>query len=180
MLNVVVMRSQTSARVLVLRFEKAVDVHTQRGQLDIGNAAMKLPPEDEPVSAGWLERFNAVKFTGEELLKYSEKVNEMRDPEGDEDAAIHTTMFAAVKVFGKEPNKAHTATVRMEALTRLMLREPLDPWVLRSAEEGSSMLSRPVFEAAARCVLINIQGEPGFDADAFRVLLVEHARSWEH
>lgn len=166
--------------VLVLRFEREVDVHTQRGQLDIGNTAMKLPPEDEPVSADWLERFNAVKFTGEELLKYSEKVNEMRDPEGDEDAAFHTTMFAAVKVFGKEPNKAHTATVRMEALTRLMLREPLDPWVQRSAEEGSSMLSRPVFEAAARCVLIDVQGEPGFNADAFRLLLVEHARSWEH
>lgn len=166
--------------VLVLRFENAIDVHTQRGQLDIGNAAMKLPPEEEPVSADWLERFNAVKFTGEELLKYSEKVNEMRDPEGDGEDAFHTTMFAAVKVFGKEPNKAHTATVRMEALTRLMLREPLDPWVLRSAEKGSSMLSRPVFEAAARCVLVDVQGEPGFDADAFRLLLVEHARSWEH
>lgn len=166
--------------VLVLRFEKAVDVHTQRGQLDIGNTAMKLPPEDEPVSADWLARFNAVKFTGEELLKYSEKVNEMRDPEGDGEDAFHTTMFAAVKVFGKEPNKAHTATVRMEALSRLMLREPMDPWVLRSAEEGSSMLSRPVFEAAARCVLIDVQGEPGFDANALRLLLVEHARSWEH
>lgn len=166
--------------VLVLRFEKAVDVHTQRGQLDIGNAAMKLPPEDEPVSADWLERFNAVKFTGEELLKYSEKVNEMRDPEGDGEDAFHTRTFAAVKVFGKDPHKAHTATVRMEALTRLMLREPLDPWVLRSAEEGSSMLSRPVFEATARCVLVDVQGEPGFDADAFRLLLVEHARSWEH
>lgn len=166
--------------VLVLRFEKAIDVHTQRGQLDIGNTAMKLPPEDEPVSAEWLARFNAVKFTGEELLKYSEKVNEMRNPEGDGEDAFHTRTFAAVKVFGKDPHKAHAATVRMEALTNLMLHEPLDPWVLRSAEEGSSMLSRPVFEAAARCVLVDVLGEPGFEADAFRLLLVEHARSWEH
>lgn len=39
-----------------------------------------------------------------------------------------------------------------------MLREALDPWVLRSAEEGSSMPSRPVFEAAARCVLVDVLG----------------------
>lgn len=42
------------------------------------------------------------------------------------------------------------------------------------------MLSPPMYEAAARCVLIDAQGAPGFDADAFHLLLVEQARSREH
>jgi len=37
-----------------------------------------------------------------------------------------------------------------------------------------------MFEAAARCVRIDTQGAPGFDAGAFHLLLVEHAQSREH
>jgi hypothetical protein len=168
--------------VLVLSFAREIDVHTQDGKLEVGNSSMDLADEDEiePVTLDWLTRFNTPKFTGEELLRYAEKVDQMRDPDGDDESKFHTTMYAAVKVFRSEPGKPHSANVRMQAVNRLLQRDSLDPWVLRSSEAGAAMLSRPVFEAAARCPLVNIQGRPGFDAQAFKRILVEHVRSWEH
>jgi hypothetical protein len=168
--------------VLVLTFANEIDVHTQDGQLEVGNSAMDLPAEDdeEPVTAAWLARFNDPKLTGEELLRYSEKVDQMRNPDGDDESKFDTTIFAAAKVFRSEPQKAHSANVRMQAVSRLLQRDSLAPWVLRGAEVGASMLSRPVFEAAARCPLVDIQGRPGFDLQAFKRVLVEHVRSWEH
>jgi len=100
----------------------------------------------------------------------------MRDPDGDDDDKYQVTMFAAVRVFGKQPGKAHAATVRMEAVSRLIQEQSLEPWVLKSTEDDASMLSRPVFEAAARCELIDVHGRAGFDPQAFYMCCVEHAR----
>jgi hypothetical protein len=89
-------------------------------------------------------------------------------------------MFAPAKVSGKTPRKAHAATVRMEAVSRLLNTVSLDPWVLRSPDEGATMLSRPVFEAAARCPVVDIQGHPGFEPHLFTQLLVQYVRTWEN
>jgi hypothetical protein len=40
------------------------------------------------------------------------------------------------------------------------------------------MISEAAFEATARCKLVDIAGEPGFDRQSFYVLRVKHARKY--
>lgn len=162
----------------LLEFDREVDVLTQNGQMAPDNGLMRLPPEQDAVTPEWLARFNAVKFTARDLLRYSDKVEEMRDPDGDSDSKFHVSMYAAAKVFGKNPDKAHTATVRMEAMSRLVEKHAIDPWVRKGASgDGSLMLSQAAFEAAAKCPLVDVDGRPGFDFKTFYLLCAEHERA---
>lgn len=167
------------AGVSIFSFDTEEAVLTQGGLLELGNAAMNLPAEEESVSAEWLARFNAPRFTGEDLMRYGDVVNEMRDPDEDDDGRFHTTIHAAVKAFPKDSPKGHAATVRMEALSRLITSHDLDPWVVESAEADHSMISKPAFHAAAACPLIDVDGKPGFDFRAFYMLCVENTRAGE-
>jgi hypothetical protein len=164
------------ALVGVLTPESETAILTQRGLLDVDNADAGLPDEEHRITPDWLARFNAPKFTGEEMLKVTSKAEEMRDPHEPDDyfeAAIH----ASVRTFNRDPNKAHAATTRMEAAARLLKRDVLGGFVLRSAEEGAWMLSQPAFEAVARCPLIEVNGRAGFDPQTFRRLVVEYSRA---
>ncbi|KAB1448546.1 hypothetical protein [Bordetella bronchiseptica] len=166
--------------VLTLRFDKAIDVHTQHGQLPVGNSVMQLPPEEEHITEEWLARFNASAFTGEDIQRYTDKVSEMRGPDDTSKDRFEITMIAGVKVFKSNPQKAHAASVRMESFAHLLERCNLTPWVMRSTDPEASMLSKPVFEAIARCPLVDVNSKAGFEEQAFRRLLVEYARTWEH
>jgi len=167
--------------VMVLTFATEEEVSTQNGQIDPANVA-SLPSEEKigSITPEWLREFNAPVFTGEDLLRYSEMVEEMRNPDGDDADRFPVTLFAATRVFRSEPEKAHSANVRMEAVSRLLQLHSLEPWVLPSADTDAKMLSRPIFEAAARCTLIDVSGRAGFDIHEFKRLVVEHVRHWEH
>lgn len=91
-------------------------------------------------------------------------------------------VFAGVKVFNHDPEKAHSASVRMEALSRLMKKEPMEPWIRKSrsrpGEEASLMISEAAFEATARCELVDVGGEPGFNRQAFYLLCAKYSRKY--
>lgn len=135
--------------------------------------ATRMPIED-PVDEVWLERFNAPDFTGSDMLRYANMVAEMRVPEDNARGHFETQTHAGVRVFARDPHRAHSAQVRMEALADLMAKVNLEPWIQPSSEEGASMLSKPVFEAVARCRLIDVDGRPGFDAAEFQHHIVAH------
>ncbi|MBB3181221.1 hypothetical protein [Variovorax sp. Sphag1AA] len=102
----------------------------------------------------------------------SKKVESRRDPEGDNS---DLALFVAARHFGKEPHRSHAAISRMGALSRLMKSRSLEPWVTPSAEGGDSvMVSRAALEAAARCELIDVHGEAGFDYRKFMALCAEY------
>ncbi len=129
-------------------------------------------PLDHPIDEVWLKRFNRQTFQGEEILRYSNMVAQMRDPEDDGKGHFETQAFAGVKVFAKNADKAHAATVRMEAFAHLMTRINLEPWIHPSTDNGAHMISRPVFDAIARCPLIEVNGRAGFAPDEFQKLIV--------
>lgn len=131
-------------------------------------------PFDDEIDENWLARFNRSRFTGDDLLRYSNTVAEMREDDEDADDGFTTLAIAGVRAFPKDADRAHAATVRMEALARLMRDVNLEPWIKPGAEDGASMLSRPVFEAVARCPLTAVNGRAGFDAVEFQTLIVKH------
>ena len=164
--------------VAVLSFESEAAVATQAGQLSVPEGDV-VPEQDtdDPITAEWLARFNAYQFTADDLMTLSRKADEMRDPAAGPDDRYQDLIYAAVKTFVRQPGKGHAATTRMEALSRLLRTQSLEPWVRRSGDDAdASMLSRPVFEAAARCPLVDVAGRAGFDPKTFYRLCVEHAR----
>lgn len=169
------------ASISVLEFDWQTDVLTQGGQLDPDNRSMDIGPERDPVTPEWLARFNKPRFTASDLLRYSDAVHEHIRPEDDEKGRFTSKVFAGVKVFNRDPEKAHAASVRMEALSRLIKDQPMEPWVRNSRdtnEETSLMISEAAFEATARCELVDIGGEPGFDRQTFYMLCVKYARKY--
>jgi hypothetical protein len=168
------------ASLLVLELDWQVDVLTQGGQLDPENALMSIGPERDPVTPEWLARFNKPRFTASDLLRYSDMVHETIGEEDDEKDRFTAKVFAGIKVFNRDPEKAHSASVRMEALSRLIKKEAMEPWVRRSrdTEEGSLMIAEAAFEATASCELVDIDGEPGFDRQTFYMLCVKHSRKY--
>ncbi|WP_143042663.1 hypothetical protein [Variovorax sp. YR634] len=161
-----------SGMLSALSFESEAVVRTQGGALNV-----EPDVEGEPISAEWLERFNKQTFTGEDLMELSKEVEARREPDGDENFDI--ALFAAARLFKKPPGKAHAATVRMQAVSLLVKDYSLEPWVLASSEGGAVMLSRPIFEAAARCPLVDVKGEAGFEFRQFTLLCAEHAERKE-
>jgi len=170
------------ASISLLEFDWQVDVLTQGGQLDPENACMTIGPERDPVTPEWLARFNKPQFTANDLLRYSDMVHETIGDEDDEKDRFTAKVFAGVKVFNRDPEKAHSASVRMEALSRLIKKEQMEPWVRKSRskpdEEDSLMISEAAFEATARCELVDVAGEPGFERQTFYMLCVKHARKY--
>lgn len=131
-------------------------------------------PFDDDVDEEWLARFNGQQFVGDDLLRYSDMVNELRDPNDDGKGHFETQVFAGVRTFHRNADRAHAAQVRMEALASLMTRVNLQPWVVRSTDEGAQMLSRPVFEATAKCPLVARHGRPAFDPESFQRFVIAH------
>jgi len=168
------------ASLSVLEFDWQVNVLTQGGQLDPENALMTIRPERDPVTPEWLARFNKPRFTAGDLLRYSDMVHEIIGEEEDERDRFTAKALAGIKVFSRDPEKAHSASVRMEALSRLIKREAMEPWVRKSrdTEEGSLMIAEAAFEATATCELVDIDGEPGFDRRTFYMLCVKHSRKY--
>lgn len=170
------------ASISVLEFDWQVDVLTQGGQLDQEQTSMVIGPERDAVTPEWLTRFNKPRFTASDLLRYSDMVHETIGDEEDEKERFTAQVFAGVKVFNRDPEKAHSASVRMEALSRLIKNEAMEPWVRKSRskpdEDDSLMISEAAFEATARCEIVDIAGEPGFDRQAFYMLCVQHSRKY--
>lgn len=167
------------ASVSLLEFDRQIDVLTQGGRLDAGNRSMDIGTERDPVTPEWLQRFNKPKFKADDLLRYSDMVHQHIDPDDDEKARFTSKIFAGVKVFKDDPEKAHAASIRMEALSDLMERHPIEPWIRKSRDgDGSLMVSEAAFEAAARCELTDIEHRPGFEEQAFYMLCVQYARKY--
>lgn len=170
------------ASISVLEFDWQVDVLTQGGQLDQEQTSMVIGPERDAATPEWLTRFNKPRFTASDLLRYSDMVHETIGDEEDEKERFTAQVFAGVKVFNRDPEKAHSASVRMEALSRLIKNEAMEPWVRKSRskpdEDDSLMISEAAFEATARCEIVDIAGEPGFDRQAFYMLCVQHSRKY--
>lgn len=171
---------QRPTSISVLEFDRQIDVLTQGGQLPDGATSMQLEPESDPVTPEWLARFNKPVFTANDLLRYSDMVHEHTQDDDDWKDRFTTKAFVGVKLFNKDAEKAHAATVRMTALSRLIERRPMEPWVRknRNPEEASLMIAEAGFEAAARCELVDVDGEPGFDDRTFYMLCVKHARKY--
>ena len=162
--------------VAVLSFELESVVRSQPG-LERQEPAVDSDEDDEvkeSITPEWLARFNEPSFTGEELLKLSSEVERRREQKSSDNFDI--ALFTAARHFRGQPGKGHAATTRLEAVSRLIQQHSLEPWVLKSPEDGASMLSRPVFEAAARCPLVDVDGRAGFDFKTFYMICVEHAR----
>lgn len=168
------------AAVSLLTFERLGDVLTQDGKLKRGSRSFNLKREQDPVTPEWLTRFNRPHFRGQDLVRYSDMVHELAKDDEDEKDRVTSKALAGVKLFKKDPEKAHAATVRMEALSLLIEGIPIEPWIRKSADpsEGALMISEAAFEAAARCELVDISGTPGFDARDFYKLCAEHSHKY--
>lgn len=158
--------------ICVLSLEKASDVSSQDGKLG--------PSEEDSVTPEWLERFNKPRFTGTEMMRYSDRAQELAKKHGTN--GEHDNFFAQVmagqEVFGKDHARINSAHLRMEALSRLMQSHPLEPWIRRSSDgEGSLMIQEAAFEATAGCELVNVVGRPGFDVQSFFLLCATHDRA---
>lgn len=169
------------ASMSILEFDRQVDVLTQGGQLKHPTRSMDFEPEQDPVTPEWLARFNKPSFSANDLVRYSDLVHEYVKDDEDEKERFTSKVLDGVRLFKKDPEKAHTASVRMEALSDLIKRFPMEPWVRRSrdSEEGALMISEAAFEATARCELVDVEGRAGFDEKAFHLLCVQHARKYD-
>jgi hypothetical protein len=163
-------------QVSILTLVPLDQVLTENGLLSDNNHLMKLTPQRDPVTPEWLARFNAPRFSAADLIAYSDKVAEMREPDEDDKDRFTVRVLAGIRTFKRDPEKSHAATVRMEALAALMTRHDIAPWVRKSAAtDGSTMVSQAAFAATAECELIAVGGEPGFDYKSFYRLCVTHA-----
>jgi hypothetical protein len=168
------------AAVSLLTFEKVGDVLTQDGKLKRGSRSFNMKREKDPVTPEWLKRFNRPRFTANDLVRYSDQVHDLMKDDQDERDRFTSKALAGVRLFKKDPEKAHAATVRMEALSLLTEGLPMEPWIRKSADpaEGTLMISEAAFEAAARCELVDISGTPGFDARDFYKLCAAHSHKY--
>ncbi len=153
----------------VMSLEREIDVLTQNG---------KLPPSPvEAVTPEWLERFNEPDFTGDELMRYSSRAQEIanKDDAAGERDNFYAQVAAGQEVFGRDHVRINSATLRMEALSMLMKSHPLEPWVRRSTDgDGVLMIQEAAFEATAQCELVDVGGRPGFDAQTFYLLCASY------
>lgn len=171
---------QRPSSMSILEFDREVDVLTQDGALPDRASTMVLAEEATDASPEWLERYNKPRFTGSELLRYSDMVHGGVEEADDWRDRFTAKVMVGAKLFPKDAPKTHAATVRMTALSKLIERFPMEPWVRknRKPEEGSLLIAEAGFEAAARCELVNVDGEPGFDNRAFYLLCVKHERKY--
>lgn len=84
---------------------------------------------------------------------------------------------ASGEVFKKDAQRAHAATVRMEALARLIEQHPLEPWIRKSNSSGALMVQEAAFDATAKLELTKVAGRPGFDHRAFYLHCATYERT---
>ena len=157
---------------------RELDILTQAGKLPLEPGFTEaLRRERDPVTPEWLARFNAQKFTTRDIIRYTDKTQEMRDPDANWRDRFTDHAIAAIRVFGHNPEKCHAVQVRMEALAALLEWHSLEPWV-RTAPDGKAplMLSQAAMAATAQCELVDVAQRPGFDFRTFYLLCVKHAR----
>jgi hypothetical protein len=108
-------------------------------------------------------RLNAVRITKEDLWRVAgeaEKVHKNPpDPFG--------SMFLVARMFKGEPAKAQAVLFRMEALARLLEERGAPGWTLPKTPDGAIPTQEAVFSAAAVEPLAKVDGEIGFEQQAF-------------
>lgn len=120
-----------------------------------------------------LLRLNAVTIAAKKLLDVCLEHSRMVEADNERDG--ETSMFATVRVFKEQPDRAHAAHTGMQALSRLMATENFSNWSeAEPGGDGMVMVSLPMFEAAARCPLERIDNEIGFDINRFRLIMIDH------
>lgn len=132
--------------------------------------------EWSPIEDEYLARFNSLELTADELIALQTEVARAR--RDGQEPGFETASFAAVRVFRGQPDaahRAHTAMTRMTALSLLMRTGALAVWLEQSNEAEAQMVPKNVLQAAARCPLIRVGNEPGFDAQTFLRLALQFA-----
>ena len=169
------------ATISVLQLDEQAEVLSQGGSLEAGARSMDLIPERDAVTPEWLARLNKPTFSASDLLRYSDSVHEHLEDVEDSRERYTSRVIAGLKVFNRDPEKVHSASVRMESLSALTSDQAMAPWFRRAREDGmgSVMISEAAFEAAARCPLSDVGGEPRFDRQAFYMLCVQYSRKYD-
>lgn len=124
----------------------------------------------------YLVRFNSASVTVDDLIALQEEVTRARH-EGQE-PGWETATFAAARVFkgrAGAAHLAHTAITRMTAMSHLIQTGALAAWMEKSNEADVELVPKNVLKAAARCPLVRVRNEAGFDAATFRHLALEYS-----
>ncbi|MBU6521564.1 hypothetical protein KOL72_03330 [Ralstonia sp. B265] len=135
--------------------------------------------ESQPWSAiddEYLTRFNSVNLTVGDLIALQEEITRAR--RDGQEPGWETSAFAAARVFrGKADaaHRAHTAMTRMMAMSRLIESGAIGAWIENSNEPGVGLVPKNVLHATARCPLIRVGNDPGFEVAIFRNLALELA-----
>ena len=135
--------------------------------------------ESQPWSAiddEYLTRFNSVNLTVGDLIALQEEITRAR--RDGQEHGWETSAFAAARVFrGKADaaHRAHTAMTRMMAMSRLIESGAIGAWIENSNEPGVGLVQKNVLHATARCPLIRVGNDPGFEVAIFRNLALELA-----
>ena len=135
--------------------------------------------EGQPWSAiddEYLARFNSVEMTVGDLIALQEEVARAR--RDGQEPGWETSAFASTRVFRGKPDaahRAHTAMTRMTALGHLVESGAIGVWMEKSNEPGVELVPKNVLHAAARCPLIRVGNEAGFDVATFHRLALELA-----
>jgi hypothetical protein len=116
-----------------------------------------------------VQRILEAKVSAADLDRALGAVNEMEEPEDDDiwsPKALASRIACLIELFG-EPGRhevsARVAAIdwRLQAIARLATRPEFNDWSI------AGIISWLVLEAAATEPLIEIDGQPGFDADRF-------------
>ncbi|MCA8287314.1 hypothetical protein [Burkholderia vietnamiensis] len=122
----------------------------------------------------YLAKFNSVDMTLDDLIALQEEV--ARGRRDGQEPGWETSTFASIRVFKGKPDsahRAHTAMTRMTAMGRLIEDGALAIWMEKSNEPDVALVPKNVLHAAARCPLIRVGDEPGFDLATFRRFALE-------
>ncbi|WP_322024381.1 hypothetical protein [Burkholderia sp. BCC1977] len=122
----------------------------------------------------YLARFNSVEITVTDLIALREEVARAR--RDGQEPGWEAATFASIRVFKGKPDsahRAHTAMTRMTALSRLIEDGALAVWMEKSNEPDVALVPKNVLHAAARCPLIRVGDEPGFELATFRRFALE-------
>ncbi|MGU7816658.1 hypothetical protein [Burkholderia sp. AW49-1] len=122
----------------------------------------------------YLAKFNSVDMSVDDLIALQAEVARAR--RDGQEPGWETSTFASIRVFKGIPDsahRAHTAMTRMTALSCLIEDGVLAVWMEKSTEPDVELVPKNVLHAAARCPLIRVGNEPGFDLAAFRRLALD-------
>lgn len=110
-----------------------------------------------------LERANRAAVKKEDIIEFvteiGERGSDRRDFEG--------RAFVLMQLHKGNPDKSLAIEFRMEALAHMLGGAEPTTWTLPARPDGAVMTTEPVFAAAAVQPLIEVDGRPGFERDAF-------------